>query len=90
MKRAYDQLATIPEYGTFRQKIPTFATCDIYDYGGQVSGASSSSRGAIRTTLERESTERDCSAKKPIASTKSSTLQSVTKRIMDSPEKVIC
>lgn len=38
LKRAYDQLATIPQYKDFRLKIPIFATWDNHDYGAKYPG----------------------------------------------------
>ena len=35
LKKAYDELAAIPQYKTFRQKIATFPTWDNHDYGDQ-------------------------------------------------------
>ncbi|MGJ8650389.1 MAG: alkaline phosphatase D family protein [Opitutaceae bacterium] len=38
LKKAYDGLAAIPQYGAFRQKIPTFPTWDNHDYGDKYPG----------------------------------------------------
>ena len=38
LKKAYDELAAIPQYDAFRQKIPTFATWDNHDYGAKYPG----------------------------------------------------
>lgn len=38
LKKAYDGLATIPQYHAFRQKIPTFPTWDNHDYGAKYPG----------------------------------------------------
>ena len=38
LKKAYDNLAAIPQYHTFRQNIPTFPTWDNHDYGDKYPG----------------------------------------------------
>ena len=38
LKKAYNQLAAIPQYNTFRQTIPTFPTWDNHDYGSKYPG----------------------------------------------------
>ncbi|MEP2774333.1 MAG: alkaline phosphatase D family protein [Luteolibacter sp.] len=38
LKEAYDGLAAVPQYGAFRQQIPTFATWDNHDYGAKYPG----------------------------------------------------
>ena len=38
LKKAYDQLAAIPQYDAFRKQIPTFPTWDNHDYGSKYPG----------------------------------------------------
>ncbi|MGJ8672568.1 alkaline phosphatase D family protein [Rubritalea sp.] len=38
LKRAYDKLATIPQYSTFLQNVPTLPTWDNHDYGDKYPG----------------------------------------------------
>ena len=38
LKKAYDELAAIPQYHAFRQQVPTFPTWDNHDYGAKYPG----------------------------------------------------